>query len=269
MSSNLRFVNERKKLTNKYVVKFLENERLGQQGNVDEVNHCIVFNKTRTRVLVQKKIESNTEVGMQKLLKYKEVSAYASEDEKILAKLVNNPAWRGLLQYFGSYRLLPFDILHTLCHEVRHVAQKEFSEQLLNTNNLDILKRDVYLAFVMIFQFCYQKLYDENDLGDYVRENLYFPIEIDAEYFGGVWFDELTGGSVNKETVSEWKKFNNRFDGTQSFEDFLEKIWGDFNKLTKRFSNRSENLDEKITLIKQNSSTVKQMYKKIFNYYNL
>lgn len=259
-----------RKLKPIYTCRFRETNRIGQCGYVDEETKEILFNLTRTRIVSQRRIESNTESGLINFLGFKDIFhslVQPTDDDIILYQFLTNPNWEGYFNFFANYKLLPIEIVHTIFHENEHLVQNDFSDNVVSKHNYARMKENIYMTFVCVYQKMFLELQNANKLGDYKRDNVYFPIEIDAEYMAEKTFDNLELDKDTKTQINNYRKFINRFDKIKYDEDFSNKIWSDFEYLYKLYNenfSEDKNLKVIVNIIFEKKDIILENYKKIY-----
>ena len=260
-------------LKNTYKCRFRETNRIGQVGYVDEENNEILFNLTRTRIVSQRKIETNTESGLINFLGFREIFnslVQPTDDDIILYQFLNYDNWKGHYEFFANYKLLPVEIVHTIFHENEHLVQNDFLDNIVSSLDYTRMQENIYMTFVCIYQKMFLELQNVNKLSDYKRDNVYFPIEIDAEYEAIKTFEIIDLNDEIKMQIISWKNFINRFKKVKTYKDFIKVIWTDYEYLSKIYKENfaeDNNIKSILSLLNNNKEQVFEKYKEIFEFW--
>lgn len=165
-----------------------------------------------------------------------------------------------LQDYFvqmGSYKTIKYELLETLFHEVQHVVQLDFNERYIN-NNVSTNYNDIIFIFTMLFNTMYRRLLDNNIQSDYVRENYYFPIEIDARYVALIMINNLRRQYFTNDKLFIKSILNNDIlPKNVSFRELAEKIYVDFENIYKIYNiNFESNYDTIFSIVNKHKDQI-------------
>lgn len=174
-------------------IEFIEDERLGNMGKVD--NHLIYFNSLRIETLKKLRIDCFDEGHLEKI--YKFYNNYNNKKthnkyEKCLYDFMDRYISIGAEKYFkqmGSYKNTKFELLETILHEDQHIFQSSLRRKM--NDGVDLNASNPLDVFIAVFSQIYSKLNENNIPFEYERVNYIYPIEFDARYNAMLHMQEL------------------------------------------------------------------------------